>query len=228
MARRPVYLPDPTTKGLVREVEVDFRWHAGMAASQKQKSIASLHAEAMQTLGVTRVLEISSKSPETLGVDLSAFNLSLACSGGSSLAVEVVFQGSKAFRDGGPFTDIYSATSREAKRDPRLRSSGPLVSFQWQGETWPLIPRTAFYDWLYLNALRGNPSLAERLVQFEAFTDIEFNPEKSLNCQARSAALFVALSRCGRLDGGLRSKDAFLSLFTDAPPHEQLSLWGDC
>ena len=32
---------------------------------------------------------------------------------------------------------------------------------------------------------------------YDAFTDIEFNPDKSLNCQARAAAMFVALNREG-------------------------------
>ena len=31
------------------------------------------------------------------------------------------------------------------------------------------------------------------MLQYQAFTDIEFNPEKSLNCQAYSAALYLSM-----------------------------------
>ena len=64
----------------------------------------------------------------------------------------------------------------------------------------PLIPRTAFYDWLYINALMENADLAEQVMEYDAFTDIEFNPNKSINCQARAAALFVAMKKLGRLE----------------------------
>lgn len=72
-------------------------------------------------------------------------------------------------------------------------------------------PRTAFYDWLYLSALNQNKNLALHLLNFDGFTDIEFNPAKSINCQARAAALFVSLVRRNMLDDVLSSKDGFLS-----------------
>lgn len=73
-------------------------------------------------------------------------------------------------------------------------------------------PQTAFYDWLYLNALAVNPALAEPLLDYEAFTDIEFNPEKSLNCQARSAALYICLHRENLFKEALSGKDDFLKV----------------
>ena len=45
-----------------------------------------------------------------------------------------------------------------------------------------------------------NKELADELLQYDSFTDIEFSPEKSKNCQARAAALFVALHRKGLLE----------------------------
>ena len=60
-----------------------------------------------------------------------------------------------------------------------------------------LEPKTAFYDWLYLQALCQNRTLADQLLQYSGFTDIEFNPKKSFSTQARSCALFVALCRSG-------------------------------
>ena len=52
-----------------------------------------------------------------------------------------------------------------------------------------------FYDFLYINALISNPDLCERVMGYDTFTDIEFNPKKSLNCQARAMAIFVILKK---------------------------------
>ena len=48
-------------------------------------------------------------------------------------------------------------------------------------------------------ALLENPALTETVLSYNAFTDIEFNPQKSLNCQAAAAARFVSLHRLGLL-----------------------------
>jgi hypothetical protein len=100
--------------------------------------------------------------------------------------LECAFQGSKIFERGGPYTDLYAADVRDAKRDPRLHSSGRLVGFNFENLCFPLEPKTAFYDWLYLNALLPHRDWLTRLRRFVGFTDIEFNPARSINCQARS------------------------------------------
>lgn len=210
MADRPVFVPSKTKIAFIREIPIEFKWVAGMSVSQKQKSIDSLHL-AIQQRGIDKVLEISSKSRTPLGVSLSAFNL-LTPHNGKNLSVEVVFQASKRFEKGGPYTDILSMTSREAKTDPRLRDSGALQGFVLNNESWPLTPMTAFYDWLYLKALRANPELADQLLEYGGFTDIEFNPEKSLNCQARSAALFVSLSKNNLLDKALSNRESYFEV----------------
>lgn len=66
MALRPVYIPGGTSKSLVIPIEIEFQWFPGFSISQKQKSIAALHA-ATAKRNITRVLEISSKSPAQLG-----------------------------------------------------------------------------------------------------------------------------------------------------------------
>ncbi len=211
MATRPVFVPLKSKTAFVRETPVEFKWFAGMAVSQKQKSIASLHEAARAGLGDAAILEISSKSPNPVGVRLSAFNLTLPV-GGRDVSVEVVFQAGKRFERGGPFLDLLAGSSRDAKGDPRLRESGRLTGFVLFGEEWPTEPRTAFYDWIYLTALAANPALADALASFGVFTDIEFNPEKSLNCQARSAALYVSLLRAGVLAEATSGRDAYLRL----------------
>ena len=99
-----------------------------------------------------------------------------------------------------PYTDLYDASSKDAKRDPRLKARGDLKGFFFEGEMLPLRPMTAFYDWLYISVLLHTPELAAKVLEYDAFTDIGYNPEKSLNCQARAAAMFVSLSRAGLLD----------------------------
>ncbi|MGA1810349.1 hypothetical protein VHN57_12625 [Sphingobium sp. WW5] len=210
MAVRPVYLPNPGKDVPVRTEMVEFKWHPGLSVAQKQRSIASLHEVARLAVGGTSILEVSSKSMNPLGVRLSAFNLAFTSPfTGRPLSVECAFQGSKKFQQGGPYTDLLSVSAREAKRDPRLRASGNLTTFSFDGMDWPLEPQTLFYDWLYINALRENSDLAQAVMDYGAFTDIEFNPKESINCQAYSVALYVSLEKQGRLEKVTRSPEAF-------------------
>jgi len=189
-----------------------------MAVVQKQKCISSLHEAAIKHSICSSPLEVSSKSPAELGVSLSAFNLkSRTRKKGSVFTVETAFQSSKVFENGGPFRDLMYATSREAKKDHRIRDSGRLIAFNFFGEEWKLEPKTAFYDWLYINALAKNEWLAEELVQYDAFTDIEFNPKKSINCQAYSVALFRALTMRNLIQDALSAKEAYLSIVDGRP-----------
>jgi hypothetical protein len=213
MAKRPIFVPLHDGKRYVLERYVDFHWHAGFAKSQKQKSIRALHEMALREYGVQHPLEISSKSEDPLGVALSSFNLSFTTKLGRMLTVEAAFQGSKVFEHGGPFVDIFEKSPIDAKRDERLRSSGALAKFSFFGSDWALDPKTAFYDWLYINALLKNPELVDQLTDRDGFTDIEFNPERSINCQARSAALFCALYHTEKLNFALESRENFLSLY---------------
>ena len=218
MARRPVFLPDPAGPAPVRPEMVEFQWHPGLALSQKQKSVAALHEAAGAVLGVDRILEVSSKSTEPLGVALSAFNLQFRIENITApVSVESAFQSSKVFERGGPYTDLLGKPSIDAKRDERLKTSGRLIEFRFLGTAWPLEPQTAFYDWLYIRALLARPDLAAALAAFDAFTDIEFNPEKSINCQAYAVALFRSLARRGELEQAASSPQAFLDLMRPQP-----------
>ena len=215
MAERPIYIPKASGPLFVKTEMVKFQWSPGMAASQKQKSIAALHEAAIQNNLCSRPLEVSSKSPITTGVALSAFNLgSQTQKSQRTFTVETAFQSSKVFEQGGPYRDLLHATSLEAKKDPRLQESGRLVRFEFFGDSWALEPKTAFYDWLYINTLIKNDELVQDVSLFDAFTDIEFNPERSINCQAYSLALFKSLQSRDLLDEALVSREAFLSVVT--------------
>jgi hypothetical protein len=185
-----------------------------MAMVQSRKSIASLHTEAKRLLDVDGVLEISSKSPTELGVSLSAFNLMIrTVKHEREFSLECAYQASKVFERGGPFVDLLNVKSIDAKRDPRLNQHGRLIKFRFFGADWPLVPRTAFYDWLYINALHKRPDLAEQVLTYRAFSDIAFNPERSINCQAYAAALYVSLSDRGLLtEAMLKDQETYLSV----------------
>jgi hypothetical protein len=212
MADRPIFIPILSNSIGVEERILEFKWYPGMAIVQKQKSIRELHNSA-RLFGISPILEISSKSEDELGIKLSAFNLCITTKLKNDVfTVETAFQSSKFFEQGGPYKDLLGMDSRAAKKDIRLKESGNLIGFNFYGQNFPLTPRTYFYDWLYINALKQNQDLAEQLLKYKGFSDIEFNPMKSINCQAYSAALYLSLyyNRC--LSEALTSPERFLEL----------------
>ena len=212
MASRPIYIPMTSGEAFVKTVFVDFEWHPGMSVTQKQRSIKSLHSSAIEQQGVESLLEVSSKSESSLGIALSAFNLTITTQKfGRTFSVECAYQSSKVFENGGPYLDLLEKTSREAKKDSRIQSSGKLREFNFFGSRWELDPLTAFYDWLYINALKKHRNYHEEVLNYSAFTDIEFNPERSINCQAYSVALYSSLTKRGVIDSVISSKDAYLA-----------------
>ena len=216
MAKRPIFTPNFNGFPYVDTVDIEFKWHPGFAKSQLQKSIASLHEASEKLNKISPILEISSKSTSRLGISLSAFNLPLKTPNGRKMTVECAYQGSKVFENGGPYHELYSVPSRAAKTDDRLRNSGVLIAFNFCGEEFPTEPKTAFYDWLYMNALyQKKTDIMRELADFHGFSDIVFNPNRSLNCQARAAALFVSLSKNGLINEQiLQDRDRYLALIT--------------
>ncbi|WP_411350430.1 DUF6977 family protein [Moraxella lincolnii] len=219
MAKRPTYIPSKDENKLVQVEMIDFIYHSGFAISQKQKSIKSLHQSINERFGFDNILEISSKSENELGLALSAFNLMITTKiKGRTFSVESAFQSSKVFEGGIQYLDLLDKPSREAKKDPRLKSSGNIISFNFYNQLWQTTPLTAFYDWLYVNALKNKknkPEYHDKLLKYQAFTDIEFNPEKSINCQAQSVALFCSLCEKGILEQATLSQENFLALYQD-------------
>jgi hypothetical protein len=211
MAERPIFIPRKRGPRLVDELVVQMTWHSGFAPIQKKKNVASLHHSA-ELMGIGPLLEISSKSEREAGRRLSAFNLQTVVEDRQT-SIECAFQSSKVFENGGPYRDLLWVDSREAKRDSRLKESGRLIAFDFNSRHYPLSPPTMFYDWLYCNALFPHRDWLTRLRQCAGFTDIEFNPGRSINCQARSCAAFVAMDIQGVLDEALLSFESFEALY---------------
>jgi type I restriction enzyme M protein len=172
-----------------------------------------------------RVLEISTKSSVPLGINLSAFNLKFYDTENQMHCIENVFQSSKVFSNGGPYRDLLNCSPRDAKRDERLKTSGELECFDFESVVFQLEPKSNFYDWIYVNALCQNPKLSDELINngYTAFTDIEFNHKKSVNCQARAVAIFVSLFYANNL-AVVKSQETFIEAVysTKIEPYHQL------
>ena len=232
MAKRPVFIPQLTSESLVREEEIEFVFFNGFAVSQKQKSINSLHEAALRALELSgEILEVSTKSMQRIGTELSAFNLTITSENHGEILLEAAFQGSKVFDETGQDSFLYDLKSgAEIKKRVGAKSDQTLTQFVFDGQTWELEPKTAFYDWLYLQALFQRDQegdITNSLKRYAAFTDIEFNPKRSINCQARSCALFIALRHRNLLNEALSNRETFLQVLGDFninKPPEQTTL----
>lgn len=210
MANRPVYrIKD--SQPYYEEILVDFEYYPGFSLKQKQRTIASLHKEYLLCNKEAKILEISTKSKNFIGISLSAFQLMISTKR-RKYSVECAFQGSKVFQNGGPYIDLFNKSSAEAKKDVRLRTSGKLIEFEFYNRTFPLQPVDYFYNWLYINALQLNRKLSKDIMLYDSFTDIEFNPKISINCQAKAAAMFVGLKKAGKLEAALEEPREFLRI----------------
>ncbi len=216
MSIRPIFIPSIHKDTFVHSVDVNFTWFPGFSKEQKQRSIQSLHEEALKNHEVEKILEISTKSLNPIGIKASAFNLQLKLKNSLPSSVESFYQGSKVFERGGPYIDLYSGSAMAAKKDERIQSSGKLLGFHFGGIDWGL--NDYFYDWLYLMGLHQNPELAKEILNFNAFSDIEFNPKKSYNCQAFTAALYISASLRGIFLKDIQSPRKFKEAF----PSEKL------
>ena len=197
---------------------VEFEYVKGLAFSQKQKNVLSFHKSIKEQFPNVKILEVSTKSDTPLGVKLSAFNLTL---GGYPL--ECVFQSSKVFEGEVSFPHLLCEEPRAAKQYIRESVTLPLVGFSYRGERFDLLPRSMFYDYLYVTALKESGLDLAELTDYDVFTDIEFNEKKAYNCQARSCAIYAYMLRTDTLEYHTSSRDRFRELYGKAKI-EQLTL----
>ncbi len=68
--------------------------------------------------------------------------------------------------------------------------------------------------------------IAASVIKYDAFTDIVFNPEKSINCQARTVAIYVALYNTGILQDATFNKESFKEIvYGEGTGYQQESLF---
>lgn len=198
MAYRPIFIFEDNS---CFQQEYECTWHRGYAFCQKQLSIESLHNNFKAHNPDLKILEISPASENPLGVLLNTLKLK----NNKGHTVEGVFQGSKVFEQGGPYDDLYRAQGIVAKKDIRIDRSGKLKAFRLYGRRVELAPDTLCFNWIYCSALHQNKDLVEQLIEYDAFTDIDFNPLKATVCQAHAASIYVALYKTGLLESAMKS-----------------------
>ena len=174
-----------------------------LAITQKQKNIKNLHQSIEKSTG-DAALEVSTKSMDPIGVQLSAFELKVG-----NCYLENIFQSSKKYEYGGPYLDLLNVSPKDAKKDERHKNSGRLISFIQDGIEWPLEPKTAFYDYIYVLAVIEKFGKNLDLSEYSWFTDIEFNPSKSINCQARAITIYKLIQEKSAFDV-LKDKDEWI------------------
>lgn len=207
MSVRPVFIPK-ATRPYFSKADVDFDYQSGQAASVKKKNVEKLHDGFHQIDPNRSVLEVSTKGSQPEGIAASAFNLKKKLPFlDKAFPVENIFAASKVFAHGGPYIDLLGAAPKDAKTDPRLKNKGELQYYQIQDAVYPKAPVNLFYNWIYLNALLENPSLAAKIRDYDAFTDIEFNPVTGSNCQAIACAVYKSLYEQGKLGQVERFED---------------------
>lgn len=102
----------------------------------------------------------------------------------------------------------------------KANKNAKLSHFVYKGKIFEINAGVAnsesyFYDFLYFMALRENFSKSEirQILQYSIFTDIEFNHKVSINCQARSCALYHYALLNDKVDFYVANKEHFKSLY---------------
>lgn len=210
MAERPVFVAKKSYP-FYESVEVTFKYFAGFALVQRQRNIAGIHEAFHKLYPKLYVLEASSKAPSELGKSLSPFYL--MCSyRGKEYPVENVFQAAKVFQAGGPYLQLLDLEAIKAKTTSLTKTSGPLLYYDYDGRKYPLEPKGWLYDWIYMHALHAQPELAKAALDYDAFTDIAFNPKTGSTCQAKALAIYKGLVQKNLLEEALASIPAFLKI----------------
>ncbi len=198
---------------LIYEKIAEFDFYSGFSLHQKQKTIESFHRKISDLESEkVKILEVSRKSNNTLGNDLSAFNLKF----NGKYSVESLYQSSKVFNHNIQFPELLHKSPLEAKkviREYQHNNNVTLTHFNFFGKIVDLNPKSMFYDYLYIGALKGNEMLSSKLLNYDCFTDIEFNQTKQISSQARSCALFVLLHRMNLLDEYMHDIDSFKDVY---------------
>lgn len=204
---------------IFEEKMIEFEYIKGMAFSQKQKNVLSFH-KSIKELYEKNILEVSTKSNVDLGVKLSAFNLKL-----DGYYFESVFQSSKVFEGNRQYGFLMRYPPKEAKKYMNANPSGNLIAFQYKNKRYDLNPKSMFYDYLYIQALQQHPNISKQIIQYDIFTDIEYNYKKQVNCQARACAIYCYLLRHNVVDYYLSDINHFKLLYKNNHSSTQLSLF---
>lgn len=209
MATRSVYY---IKDNKVSKENFDFVWERGLAYSQKQKNIVKLHEAISEKYKVNKdeILEVSTKSLTELGKMLSSINLKFKIDN-RDYFFESVYQSSKVFGDGllDPihhleWIELESFEAKKLSREIKL----PLIEFKFKDKTFPLEPKTMFFDWLYISCI-NQLNIKFLIDKYKYFTDIEFNPIKMVSTQAQALCKYKCLADQGLVEEFLENPQKF-------------------
>ncbi|MGV3134851.1 DarT1-associated NADAR antitoxin family protein, partial [Staphylococcus simulans] len=91
----------------------------------------------------------------------------------------------------------------------KMISKGLMISSPCFGRDFMLDSKKLFYNCLYFKSLTQNEKLATEILKYDAFTDIEFNSKRSLNCQSEACSFYVSLVKRGLLNIALENLESF-------------------
>lgn len=169
MANRPIYISTGDINNPFTEDSISFEWKAGYSYVNKCKRRDNLKKEIAKKYDIDKWLEVSSISDKDIGRRLSALNLMLTLTNGNKYSVESIYQSSKVYKD------------------------NHIIGFKFNNTVFENNPYGMYYDYIYMVALYQNKDYHEIIKDYYLFTDLFFNPNKSLNTQARAIAIFKTL-----------------------------------
>lgn len=196
------------------EKEYEFDFFGGFAITQKQKTIESFHLS-ISLKDTYNILEVSRKSKNQLGNQLSAFNLLITINN-NKYPLECVYQSSKIFNRTIQFYECLTLTPLESKKlvQTKVKEFGLVLSgFNFFGIEFPISPSTLFYDYIYVLALSQNLDIANQITDYNCFTDIEFNHKKQFASQARSCAIYKYLYDTNQLSDAIQDISVFRGIY---------------
>jgi len=196
------------------EREFRFNFYGGFSLMQKQKTIDDFHKKLGEE-GFHNILEVSRKSRDEIGQELSAFSL-LVDIDGQKIPVECVYQASKVFDEGRQFSECLRMSPLMAKKTVQENAelnNLHLESFILNGYRFSLYPASLFYDYLYILALNQNERLAALILKYDVFTDIEYNHHRQIASQARSCAVYKVLHQQKLLNNGFIDPQLFVAVY---------------
>ncbi len=187
MVTRPIYISTNIPEKPFIKKDIEFDWVKGLSYSQKCKRRDSLHEAIVKTklYPIDKILEISTKSNIGLGINLSALNLTVKFNSGNEIPVESIYQASKVFN-----------------------KNYEVTKFKYGNSEFEKDPYSMYYDYIYMLGLYSHKEYHDELNNYDIFTDIEFNPKKQLNTQARAVAIWNTLYR-NNMTGIIESQDEF-------------------
>lgn len=73
-----------------------------------------------------------------------------------------------------------------------------------------------------MSALSHRSDLVEEILGYVGFLDMEYKAKKTINCQARVVAAFVAVHKRQMLERALSDKESFLELLGEGAASDKL------